>query len=555
MRSVLVALTGLAFAAPGVPALTAPGAVTFAARATGRTASVDPAGLAPGVALADGSVILYGADHGVLLARLRPDGALDRAFGTGGIARVPVSAPSPAYVGFADPDPVALLRRPDGRLVFVGAQRNTGTFAGATVLVGLTAAGGLDPSFAGGRPLVIPTEAKAATLAPDGAVIESGYVLGPRPSVGGSDTLSSAVQRVTPDGALDGNFGDNGRTSFADSAVALLARPDGSTLVAVARNGGAPATGATLRLLTQSGALDPSFAVDEPQGFYVSQLLPTPGGALWAGPVPLAGDPAPATHVVRVTDAGTLDPAFGDVTVRAGTFPGVAPAPDGGAVVAGLSTYETAPGKTATERVARINAHGATTATVTPLPFGGGYGTFYAIRRLPAVGSFTQSGFRGGSGGVVRPDGSLLIAGAVAAIQYTGEGEGYLAQEVAAAAIRPDGGLDTTFGGPVVAPTVRITLDRQRAATAGDPRRRFIRLTARVPGPGLMRITATAHGRPIARSDAVLVAGGPHAVIALLTAKGRRVLRHAGRTPVAVTATYRDFVGATATARAHSTLR
>jgi hypothetical protein len=50
-------------------------------------------------------------------------------------------------------------------------------------------------------------------------------------------------------------------------------------------------------------------------------------------------------------------------------------------------------------------------------------------------------------------------------------------------------------------------------------------------------------------------AAGQQRLRALLTTVGRRYLRHAHRVPVTVTATFRDLVGAQATARATGTLR
>ena len=126
IRSVAAAalLCGVALAAPAAAAV-APGRVTFPI-----APSATPVGnawleLSAGVALPGGGVVLAGRDGGgaIVLAQLRPDGSLDPAFGTAGIAHVvpPTSGPSSLARD------LQLLRERDGRLLVVATATRSAT--------------------------------------------------------------------------------------------------------------------------------------------------------------------------------------------------------------------------------------------------------------------------------------------------------------------------------------------------------------------------------------------------------------------------------------------
>ena len=65
---------------------------------------------------------------------------------------------------------------------------------------------------------------------------------------------------------------------------------------------------------------------------------------------------------------------------------------------------------------------------------------------------------------IVRPDGSLIVPGAVAAIQYTGEGEGFLSDAAAIVALTPSFELDPAFGGTERPARIAVRVPRQLAA-------------------------------------------------------------------------------------------
>jgi hypothetical protein len=188
------------------------------------------------------------------------------------------------------------------------------------------------------------------------------------------------------------------------------------------------------------------------------------------------------------------------------------------------------------------------------MPFGGGKATVFAVHRAPFVTSLDQSGFHAGTP-VVRPDGSVVVSGAIGVVQYTGEGAGFEIDQAAAAAITPSLSLDASFGGPATPAKLSLSVPRQRAATARDVRRLAVTVVARTSGPGLALITVKAGRRTIARSIAPVFNGGTQRLHALLTLTGRRALRHAHGVRISVRATFRDLVAVTATASARGTLR
>src|SRR4051794_16696710 len=146
LLTIVAALSGAAPASASASAGVAPGRVTFPFGTTAIVRSVDPFAPSLGVALPDGRVVLAGIlrGKGLTLVRLRPDGALDRSFGAGGIARLAV----PFDKQFVGPFPEQLLRRPDGRLLLVYRGKVASKYQGPHLVVaGLTAAGRVDRSY------------------------------------------------------------------------------------------------------------------------------------------------------------------------------------------------------------------------------------------------------------------------------------------------------------------------------------------------------------------------------------------------------------------------
>jgi uncharacterized delta-60 repeat protein len=157
--------------------------------------------------------------------RFLPDGALDPAFGDGGIARA-------AY-----PYPVSiegLALQPDGALVLSGiTQDGEGTYRG--VVARLLPSGDVDEAFgssgitrlsgAGGYPVNFLTHIGVQT---DGRIVAAGSQWSFDPHT----VADPYVVRLTPDGAPDESFGDEGRAAIGTARpIAVLPLPDGDTVV------------------------------------------------------------------------------------------------------------------------------------------------------------------------------------------------------------------------------------------------------------------------------------------------------------------------------------
>jgi hypothetical protein len=188
------------------------------------------------------------------------------------------------------------------------------------------------------------------------------------------------------------------------------------------------------------------------------------------------------------------------------------------------------------------------------IPFGGGLATVFTVHRAPTVTSLTQTGFFPGRA-FARADGSIVLPGAIGVVQYTGEGAGYEIDQAAVAAVTTGFALDGSFGGAARPAVISVRVPRQRATSAVNVHLLRIVISARTSGPGLCRLRVKAGHRVIAHSTAAVFTAGPQRLPALLTRTGRLYLRHAHRIPVTVTATFRDLVGARASARATGTLR
>jgi uncharacterized delta-60 repeat protein len=181
-------------------------------------------------ALADGKILVAGFhDYRLFLARLRPDGSLDRGFG-GGDGRFELRIRDE---GICCPS-AALAVQADGRIVLAaegGPPRSPRTY-----LVRLHRNGGLDRSFGNGgvtapyRPwrLIRP---KDVAVAADGGILTVGQSAGTKQSpVAGA----YAVFRNLPGGSPDESFGDHGLQTIPRGdlgiAGAVLAQPGGGVL-------------------------------------------------------------------------------------------------------------------------------------------------------------------------------------------------------------------------------------------------------------------------------------------------------------------------------------
>ena len=163
-----------------------------------------------------------------VVARYTLSGTLDSSFGTGGKAWVDFG-PEAGLAWTPETSYLDMALAPDGRIVLTG--ESSGDRLG---IARLTAAGALDPTFAGNGLLltvpvgwthVAPNEDHNVTVQADGRLVVS---------VNGAGT--TAVGRLNADGSADASFdGDGWRTfdfgSPSGVAHAVLVQPDGKILV------------------------------------------------------------------------------------------------------------------------------------------------------------------------------------------------------------------------------------------------------------------------------------------------------------------------------------
>jgi uncharacterized delta-60 repeat protein len=277
-------------------------------------------------------------------------------------------------------------------------------------------------------------------------------------------------------GDLDTSFGNGGKKSVnfggIDAARVVLVQPNGRV---VAAGGGGPASSfCVVRLRAANGTLDPTFGsagkrvIDfgtDDESVYGAALQPD-------GKIVLAGDSRLQVAVARLKGNGTLDTTFdGDgkkllswgAIGRATT---VVVAPNGKILLGGFSGPEGG-----NIQVARLNATGALDTTfgtggIAGIDFGGDdFGEAMARQadgRILVVGRSTAAGAVvarlratgvldpdfGGDGRVTLPGGGSLSAVLVQPdrnIVVAGNASGSATMTVTR--LKPDGSLDTTFGG------------------------------------------------------------------------------------------------------------
>jgi uncharacterized delta-60 repeat protein len=539
----------------------APGRVVFAVKPPGPQPNVDSAGGASAaVALPDGGAVLVArdADRGLVVARIRANGALDSSFGRAGIARVTLPAaatPDPAPRTFGVPfGLLQLLRAPDGRLIVVGmGAARTNLELPQVILARLTANGELDTTFGQGgvaRPGLQAScgSCRPAAIQPDGSIVVSGNTGSTSPPTGPDAPAFFAwnVARLTPRGDLDPRFGQGGIAAVGS----VPGRNTGGYATALIADGrivslGREESGPQLARLLPTGVLDPSFH----------------GGARVPLPVPFAF--AMAAHadgfidargpesVLRFGPDGEPDPSFG-----AGVGVGLPGGPGGLLALPGRSVlvydpagFDPRPSAVGDLRVTRVLADGRIEATprLIAFGFGGGFARarleFEPSRPLPAL---EQTSFRVAEL-VQRPDGSLLAAGGAGVVRYTGEGAGMSTGRFAVGALTPALTIDPAFGGPATTERLTVRIVRERARTV-QRLGRFV-LRVRYSGTGLARIRVRARARVIAEELEPLFAPGISTVKVPLTGALPR-----GRVRVRVTTEARSLLADRTVQRLRATL-
>jgi uncharacterized delta-60 repeat protein len=577
LTALLAAGPAAAAAAPGPQP--APGRVVFAIDDGHVAEDIDGTGVGGAVALPDGGALLIGggAPRGgtTPLSRIGPTGAPDPAFGAGGVARV--AAPFSV---------LQLLRRPDGRIVVIGAEISppSSFTPDGLVVLQLTPEGAPDPTFgtAGLARTGIDEGCGACTsaaLQPDGSLVLTGTT-GRFPADPGPTTAPDihwAVTRLAPDGRVDTGFGSGGvatvpGVSAAGFNVAVL---PGGELAVEGQTSSPGIPSLVLTRLTAGGTPDPTFNGGAPvtvplySGF--PMLLQANGSVVLAGET--RGQPFPGyvpgqRKLIRYLPDGTLDRGFGTQgTLDLGTNIDVQQLlPQPGREVLVVATPAASlippPDRAAPPgrfQIARLAADGhvdtglgGAFGVTLDLPFGGGGSSFLVSvkpRRLPPL---AQSSFAGRTL-LARPDGSYLVPGAVGVRQPTGEGTGRSISRFAVAALTPALKLDPAFGGPAAPLGQAPRLIRQRARTAAA--RHGVRLSIATSAPGLARVRIKSHRHVIAQSVVPLFTTGRQTLPVELTRRGNRELRHARRVRVTIEVTARDLLATTSRATARGVLR
>lgn len=166
------------------------------------------------VALPGGRLVIGATATDSLRAfRLTSSGLPDPSWSGDGQASYapPVPADTTAYSVW----PASVAVRPGGQVVLVAAvnQSRPGAFDVPLVIVQLTATGSLDPAFTPRYRTGFEAQRGQVALQVNGKLLISGRTAG---------SLDTGIQRLRPDGRIDGSFGDAGVLSDADDQTFFL---------------------------------------------------------------------------------------------------------------------------------------------------------------------------------------------------------------------------------------------------------------------------------------------------------------------------------------------
>jgi uncharacterized delta-60 repeat protein len=251
----------------------------------------------------DGRIVASGGGGSstsiALVGRLNSNGAVDGAFGSGGLATAPVAGATYAWA-------VAVARQADGKLVGAGLTSTANDDKG--LVVRLTANGQLDGSFGAGGIVVLdygaPVDALWDVLVqPDGKVLVAGHG-------GPGNTL--VVTRLAADGTPDASFSDDGTATMDVGAGAehgfVALQPDGK-VVAVADSS---VSGISVVRLNANGTPDAGFGtggrlqLQLASGQHASDLLVQPDSRI----VVLGHETGSSFLITRLTPDGSYDADF-----------------------------------------------------------------------------------------------------------------------------------------------------------------------------------------------------------------------------------------------------
>ena len=515
-----LALPAGAQAATGPAVSQTPGRIVFPVDGGAAVNNVDSGGAEIAIALPDGGTLLFGfgtaGRESLKIAKIGLDGALDRSFGSNGIASV--ATPSSVRYAFTLSQ---VLRQADGRLLLVSAKQPDGSPPLARPhqrVMRLNADATLDRSYGVGGIAETPINeacgslCTSAALQPDGSLVLAGST-GEVPAPPAPADLHWALTRLTPSGSVDAGFGMGGVATIAapGSATGLnVALGAGGTIVADAQAQVGASSKTLLTRLTAAGAPDPSFAggapIDVPVDPGFLMLAQDDGAIVLDGRTPgstTVTSSAGHSLLVRYAADGTRDSSFGSsgvVDLGTTVHPNqLLPISGRTVLVVGASGPHLNLKLVTVDGLFTPLLGSAAGRNIDP-PFGGGGSSFLVSMKPRPVASVAQNSFleRGDTTVVRRANGSYLVAGGVHVSQPTGEGAGYSIGRFAAAALTPSLTVDPAFGGPATKPKLSVKLSLQRASTARA--RHGIRVQLKASQTGLTRVKITHDGRAIAYS-------------------------------------------------------
>jgi uncharacterized delta-60 repeat protein len=298
----------------------------------------------------DGKIVFAGTnapepylrDYSFSLARLNPDGSIDKTF-AGGNPEAYASYDDEGYPDFNIAYSVLVL--PDGRLLASGKVESTppsGHAVAVAALARFNPDGSLDTTFGQGGKVVSPLAVDPISSAP---VSEPGQVaLQPDGKVLllASSGAGFQLARYNPDGSLDTSFGQDGVVSSAQfgPACGLAIQPDGTILV-----GAESGDNLVVVSFSPDGLRAASFApfgtsatagglVVQPDGQVVVAGSIGTSGAYDAGVARFQGQPVPPTFVLAqdgsLWESGTqglasISPAGTILAIGPSTAPGGRP--------------------------------------------------------------------------------------------------------------------------------------------------------------------------------------------------------------------------------------
>jgi len=196
-------------------------------------------------------------DRRLALARLLPDGAIDRSFGEGGVTVLPNIDPTDASTRSIAPNQVEVA--PDGSVYVAGYISNHFQDIPARVFVArLTASGALDMTYGEGKgyfygPMPLPSKPIGMAVRDDGRLLLGMH--GRNAWIGAPSVSASILLLFDPAGQPDPSYG-------TDGGLAPKELQSGGWVWGVEGNAAVLQGQSTIRRATASGELDPSFGAD-----------------------------------------------------------------------------------------------------------------------------------------------------------------------------------------------------------------------------------------------------------------------------------------------------